>query len=906
MSKYIYSNKVASKRSLQSVNISDLMGVDYSTSMLNVSDKHATDINNFIKKNNVLQKRGSYKQVMGTTALGRVNGIWECYYKNKQIVIAHIDNSLYLVKDINNYYYNADNFKEIVTNADLIQDIDSFGFFTNDRLYILCGKYCVLKFYNDAETEKDFKLYEVYNDVDTYVPTTTINIGANESLIPFSRKELDAPNMLSSYRINTLNTAMGEGNEKTKCTFYLDSVPKLEFDDETGDLKTFFTLSIKYLENEKIESRTLRPFLVKDGSAVMPDGTTQELQSIALKTKVTDSEVYGYLGNRGTLDYLDKIELVKTYINPNQSIDNVKVKFEVESEDYKTINNCTFGVLYGAEGYRNRLFLSGNPNYPNVDFHSSRRNIYASTTDTDLLDNQDLTYFSVYDSCVYGTSNTAIVGYQIMGNSSLMVLKEHSQHEMTVYFRNAVYTQETINGESVTVERYPLETGNIGEGGIRNHKHTLQNLDNDIVFLSPNGIFGISSTITSNSISNDYRYAFSRSRLINKKLLKDIENSQSIATMLYDHKYFISIKKEDGTYITYVGDGRYKYALPDSIDNEYEYEWFVFSDIPADKFYKINENLFFTNNNGLFKFDVNGDNFKDIEQMSVVFGELISDYNNGIIINSADEWVSNSIKGDTKIVIPEEELLYVLVNNSISTNSYGVASINDSKTKDYFEDENNKLFIKGVGRIYVSLVEDEYEQYYIYTDEQKKTPLRNCSNKPLYNYAYAQEYKIVKNEDNVIKIYDIYNYEPIFVDNLYLTRTVSILGKLVNEYVVCSKYVTKSFNMGQSLYSKILRTLTLINDSASLSYVNMAINTKTMRSMFEDNYLSGTNGMSDTYLNLFNADLTEGSFSSSFTKNMLLKFNFIQFEFYNNDTTNCVINNLSITYTMGFKAIGVS
>ena len=79
-----------------------------------------------------------------------------------------------------------------------------------------------------------------------------------------------------------------------------------------------------------------------------------------------------------------------------------------------------------------------------------------------------------------------------------------------------------------------------------------------------------------------------------------------------------------------------------------------------------------------------------------------------------------------------------------------------------------------------------------------------------------------------------------------------------------------------------------------------------LKKRFENNYFSGTQGIDDIFTNIFRADLTTQAFATSFTKDYVLKFNFIQFEFFNENETNCIINNLSVLYTLGYKQKGVS
>ena len=282
---------------------------------------------------------------------------------------------------------------------------------------------------------------------------------------------------------------------------------------------------------------------------------------------------------------------------------------------------------------------------------NSFRSIYATDGDVDLLDSQDLTYFSVYDYCAYGTSNTAITDYQIMGDGSLMVLKEESPNEPNIYFRDSNYETKTIalgDAETQVVEEtYPMRVGNIGEGAIKGFKSTLHNLNNDLVFLSDNGVFGISSTVSAGMLNSDYKYSYGRSRLINSKLKDDLLGAKNIATIVYDHKYFLTIKNKDDTYITYVADGRYPYKLKDSIDNEYEYEWFVLDGICADKYHIINNTLYYSNGNGLFEWDFFKKTtlYKDISKIPVLSGELILDDEGNYSINESIDTlkIKNSI-----------------------------------------------------------------------------------------------------------------------------------------------------------------------------------------------------------------------------------------------------------------------
>lgn len=922
MANKIYNNKVASKRTLQTLNINSLLGVDYTSSMNNIADYHAYEMSNYLKINNSLQTRAGYEQIYHSEIQGNVNGLWKCNYKGKEIIIAHIGNGLYVInsqKGLNNYCFNAENYISIYTDDKLIKNQKSFAVFANDRLYILCGSYILVKFSNTDKgnwtyaNNMFFKATRVFEDEDTYIPTTTINITDEEkTVLEINRETLDEPNMMTNWRYNTINTF---------CGYKLD---------DNGNQTPIYGSTFK-LDNKISESYIIGGFeieIITSGktingiSNVENSGTENQyfniVDSFGNEIGQIGSMSNNVWGNRNT------IYLKESYVNPDNSNANITVKFKVDSNDYKLIDNCTFGVMYGAGGNRNRLFVSGNPEYPNVDYHTSRRNIYSTTNDADLLDNQDLTYFSAFDYCEYGTTNTAVTGYQIMGDGSLLVLKEKSETEPSVFFRDSTY--QTDNNTSFVTEAYPLRVGNIGEGSVKGLKGSIKNLNNDIVFVSPNGLFGISATVSAGMLASDYKYAYSRSRIINNKFVNDIRESTHIATCLYDNKYFVTIKKQDNSYKTYVADGRYKYASQDKVDNEYDYEWFILDNIPAEEYLIVNENLYFTNDKGLYLFDFNSRNenkFNDIVCENISTNEFeityepsyVTSYMNEELANKLSKFNINKIKMSDATNASHYQYLGMVSCSGEQLNLYDMNDGNIDKLRFYLEHQKGLLLCGSDGTIknIILSAEKDYDRtddlevynlnlqfgditggiYYLFENiGNKEFNLVRTSNENGIQYQIEDEFGLRVHITNDI------NYKNIF-------NTVDIIGIAKSYIPITSKYITKAFNNGQSLYNKILHSLTVVNDSEEFSFVNLGLSTKTLAKRFDDYYRSGTSGLDDTYLNIFNADLTSKTFASSFTKNYLLKYNFIQFEFFNNEGMNSVINNLMITYTIGFKTIGV-
>jgi hypothetical protein len=48
----------------------------------------------------------------------------------------------------------------------------------------------------------------------------------------------------------------------------------------------------------------------------------------------------------------------------------IEIEFASNNDTAQMVENMRFGVPYGTYGFRDRLFLSGNPEYPNLDIHS--------------------------------------------------------------------------------------------------------------------------------------------------------------------------------------------------------------------------------------------------------------------------------------------------------------------------------------------------------------------------------------------------------------------------------------------------------------------------------------------------------------------------------------------------------
>ena len=181
---------------------------------------------------------------------------------------------------------------------------------------------------------------------------------------------------------------------------------------------------------------------------------------------------------------------------PVDGRDNVRIKFKkVNSDNKSQVNKCNIVSVYGYAGANNRIFIAGNPDYPNILMYSYLENI---------------TYIPVENVIKIGLEVVSITGMTKLNNGKLAVLKNVSDTDSTIFYIG----YGTFNNN----EAFPLEGSIKGEGNIS--KYASDILLNEPLILSRNGVFALNSaTIT------DERFVYHRSYYADGKLLKE-ENQE--------------------------------------------------------------------------------------------------------------------------------------------------------------------------------------------------------------------------------------------------------------------------------------------------------------------------------------------------------------------------------------------
>lgn len=208
--------------------------------------------------------------------------------------------------------------------------------------------------------------------------------------------------------------------------------------------------------------------------------------------------------------------------------DNVSIKFRRTRSGYKeSILNCTL-----LQVFDNRVFVSGNPEYPNTVWHCSLN---------------DPTYFSDLDYYREGQDTAPVKGI-VAGNNALWVFRDSSDANTNVFYHTP--TLDADYGKIYPSAHSSITTGCVGKA---------INFGDDIVFFSDRGMEGISGDVTTEQAIAH------RSSLVDRKLIAEA-----------DYKDMI-LAEWEGYLVVFIGSHAY---LADSRtaftnENHIEYEWFL-------------------------------------------------------------------------------------------------------------------------------------------------------------------------------------------------------------------------------------------------------------------------------------------------------------------------------------------
>ena len=226
--------------------------------------------------------------------------------------------------------------------------------------------------------------------------------------------------------------------------------------------------------------------------------------------------------------------------------DGLVVEFPHTVEGYaERIDKCTVITTYGV-GSNDRVVLSGNPDYPNLDWMSG-------------LD--DPAYMPDLGYAAVGGAATPIRGYCRVGNA-LGIVKADDGSDSTVFLRSAALDD---SGEAVfTLQQTIAGVGAVAPG-------SFASLYDDPLFLSRSGVAAISSSsLTGEKIIQN------RSHYLNARLTDEPELSSAEAAV-WNGMYLLALP---GGHV-YILNGRQTKTYRSAALGDFVYEGFYWEDIPA-------------------------------------------------------------------------------------------------------------------------------------------------------------------------------------------------------------------------------------------------------------------------------------------------------------------------------------
>jgi len=250
-------------------------------------------------------------------------------------------------------------------------------------------------------------------------------------------------------------------------------------------------------------------------------------------------------------------------VSPVEGEDNVRITVQKVFSGYSNrIANCTFAIAYGVNGNYDRLFMSGNPDYPNYDWFSEMN---------------DITYFPDTNYSVLGSDATPIKGYAVVSNT-LVTLKGEGNDRQIAFLRtgtldsngNAIFTViKSLQGYAILAPDSSIMAGI------------------EPMFLTREGIMAITQAdITGEQMMN------SRSFYLNGKLLKESHLEKAFAIRYRDY-YMLFVNNH-----VYILDTLQPISAEGAPYSTRQYATFYWENIPAKCAATIDENIYFGTSDG--------------------------------------------------------------------------------------------------------------------------------------------------------------------------------------------------------------------------------------------------------------------------------------------------------------------
>ena len=311
--------------------------------------------------------------------------------------------------------------------------------------------------------------------------------------------------------------------------------------------------------------------------------------------------------------------------------DNVIITFKKAVPKYtECIQKCTL-----LQVFDNRVFFSGNPEYPNMVWNSSLN---------------DPSYVSDLDYYKEGMDSAAVRGL-VAGNNALWVFREPSDANTTVFYHTPSLDDEY--GKVYPSSHSSITTGCVG---------AAVNFNDDIVFFSERGMEGISGDVTTEQA------VAHRSSLVDRKMTDEAKYKDMV---LAEWKGYLLVFIGNSVYLA---DSRAMFQN----ENHLEYEWFWWNIDHEVKCATVKDGiLYLGTDSGVYTFD---DMEADVESYWVTPLDKFKNPNKLKTTNKRG--CVGEATGDISVYAKLEDTDFELIGEYTDVTDYFVCRIKRKKWKD--------------------------------------------------------------------------------------------------------------------------------------------------------------------------------------------------------------------------------
>lgn len=306
--------------------------------------------------------------------------------------------------------------------------------------------------------------------------------------------------------------------------------------------------------------------------------TTEDLDDTPVTAEVLNSSGEWVPKIEGTDFTVDRKKGTVTFNTaqgepPVKGQDNVKITPSKTREGYlDNVNHCTVFSIYGVGGAADRIFLSGNPEKPGMDYYSGF---------------EDPTFFPDTSYTKISRDGSQVVGYAILNNTLAAFLDGATDG------RNVVIRTGSLDNSGEAVFR--ITNTLMGENAVARDSFAMSG--KEPLFLTEKGVYAI----TAEELTGE-KYSQERSYYIGSALQEAVGKSEA-AGIIYRDFYVLAL---NGT--LYLLDLQQKTYEKNSPYSSFQYECYYWPDIPARVLWVDGEALCFGTADGkLCRFSINVD-----------------------------------------------------------------------------------------------------------------------------------------------------------------------------------------------------------------------------------------------------------------------------------------------------------